>query len=709
MILFLKDWEKYNAIPHLSTTNKSFVRLAGVYKSMGIKNHLFPLALYNPLLENVNPFNPNLDFSTIAMIVQEVKENPWYYFREIARAPATGSPEPAMLEANRGNIALYWLFFNHITTLLIQCRQTGKSLSTDLLMQYIKDIAAINTDIQLLTKDDSLRVRNIQRLKELQSYLPPYLNLKTKQDADNTEKMTCIKLGNTYYTAVGQPTIEGARKVGRGMTLAINQIDEIAYLPNISIILPSLLSSGGAARANAARYGSYFGNIFTTTAGHLSSASGRFVYNRIYKTSFRWTEKLFDCENQEELEEVIKKNTPKGELQVLCEFNHRQLGKTDEWLIERMNAALADGEDAEADFLNIWPAGNEISPLDRDTLNKIQNSKVGDPITEISKQGYVTNWYVPEFELENNLRNRTLIMGMDTSEAIGNDDICKVIIDAYTGEVIGTGIYNETNIIIFSEWLAEFLIKYPTITLVIEKRSTGITIIDNLILILLAKNIDPFKRIFNWVVNDAHENKEYYEEVLNTPLHIRPSDVYVKYRKLFGYATSGVGRASRDNLYGSCLKSSMKYLATTIRDKTLISELQGLIYKNGRIDHPKDGKDDAVISFLLAFWLLTNGNNLSFYGINTRSILSTVNKAMIVEEGGEEAIAEKQRQLRLKEKIEDLLEELKNERSSYKSQMLTMKIKHLYNDLGDFTDHSFNLENLLENIKRTKKRDIIRF
>lgn len=42
MILFLKDWEKYNAIPHLSTTNKSFVRLAGVYKSMETNGFLFP-------------------------------------------------------------------------------------------------------------------------------------------------------------------------------------------------------------------------------------------------------------------------------------------------------------------------------------------------------------------------------------------------------------------------------------------------------------------------------------------------------------------------------------------------------------------------------------------------------------------------------------------------------------------------------------------
>lgn len=707
MILFLEDWKKYpSAIPDLDTKNVSFVRLAGLYKSMGIKNHLFPLALINPELKGVDPFDPNLDMVTMGMIAQECKLNPWYYFREIVRVPATGSPEPIYLEGNRGNIALFWLFFNHITVMLIQCRQTGKSLSSDTLANYIRCIGSVNTDTQLLTKDDSLRVKNIQRLKELQSALPHYLNLKSRQDADNNEKMTCVKLKNTYYTAVGQPTIEGARKVGRGMTLAINFIDEIAYIANIKLILPAMLAGSGAARENARRMGGLYGNVFTTTAGYLSSASGKFVYDRIYKTSFRWTEKLFDCENLEEAEEMIKKNTPRGELQVLCEFNHRQLGKTDEWLRERINAALAEGEDAAADFLNIWPQGSEVSPLDQETLAKINASRIGDPYTEISKQGYVTNWYVPERELENNLKNRKLVIGMDTSEAIGNDDITKIILDVETGEVVGSGIYNETNIITFSEWLADFLIKYPTTTLVIEKRSTGITIVDNLILILRAKGIDPFKRIFNWCVNDAGENKQYWEDVVNRDFYLRDDETYVKYRKHFGYATAGVGRASRDNLYGSCFKSSMKYLASVIRDRTLAAQLQSLVYRNGRIDHAVGEHDDAVIAFLLAFWFLTNGKNLEFYGINTRNVLKTINNTIIEEQGGKEAVLEKQRQNNIKEQIENLIEEIKKEKAPHKVHTLTLKIKHLYEDMGESNDPNFNIQNLLEDIKIYRNNNV---
>lgn len=244
MILFLDDWKKYNAIVDVDTPNKSFLRLAGIYKAMGIKNHAFMLALHNPALKGVDPFDPNLSMEQMAMIAQECKENPWYYFRSCVRVPATGS-DSVPLEANRGNISLFWLYFNHITILLIQCRQTGKSLSSDTLSNYIRCIGAVNTDIQLLTKDDNLRVRNVQRLKELQAELPHYLNLKSKKDADNTEKLTCVRLGNTLYTAVGQPSIEGSRKTARGLTVSNFFCDEIAYIPNIDITLASALAAGG--------------------------------------------------------------------------------------------------------------------------------------------------------------------------------------------------------------------------------------------------------------------------------------------------------------------------------------------------------------------------------------------------------------------------------------------------------------------------------
>ena len=54
---------------------------------------------------------------------------------------------------------------------------------------------------------------------------------------------------------------------------------------------------------------------------------------------------------------------------VLLEFNHRQLGKTDKWLLDKMESAFAKGEDAEADFLNKWNIGTAESAIDKKYLD----------------------------------------------------------------------------------------------------------------------------------------------------------------------------------------------------------------------------------------------------------------------------------------------------------------------------------------------------
>ena len=65
MILFYDDWAKYGAFPNVETTNQSFLRLAAVYKEMGIRNYSFILALHDKDLVGVDPFDPNLQIATI--------------------------------------------------------------------------------------------------------------------------------------------------------------------------------------------------------------------------------------------------------------------------------------------------------------------------------------------------------------------------------------------------------------------------------------------------------------------------------------------------------------------------------------------------------------------------------------------------------------------------------------------------------------------
>ena len=245
MILFEEDWYKKHpgAIVDTKTKNVSWLRIAGLYKRMGIKNHAFMLALHDPTLQGVDPFDPELTQDQKLRIARECKVNPWYWFREVMTVPAKASNKRIQFRANRANIATLWLAFNHITGYLIQPRQTGKSLTGDGLDAYMLNTGATNSDLSLITKDEKLRIKTSLQVRELVTLTPKYLRLLSKKDIKNNERVTINALGNSLNLYVGRNDKKAADNLGRGMTTPIIRIDEFAYIYNIDITLPTLLAS----------------------------------------------------------------------------------------------------------------------------------------------------------------------------------------------------------------------------------------------------------------------------------------------------------------------------------------------------------------------------------------------------------------------------------------------------------------------------------
>lgn len=389
---------------------------------------------------------------------------------------------------------------------------------------------------------------------------------------------------------------------------------------------------------------------------------------------------------------------------VLLEFNHRQLGYTDDWLRRKIADSLADEVATKADFLNIWIEGSESSPLPKEVLSIIRSSAAMESYDEITTYGYIVRWYVPQEEVEDKCSTRSLVMALDTSDAIGNDDIAMIIRDAITGEVIAAGNYNETNLVVFAEWIARWLIDYPNIVLIPERRSSAVMLIDYLLQILPLKDIDPFKRIFNWVVDGYDVNSTSLKQILSTPLSRRDPSIYVRYKKEFGYATASAGRSARDNLYGTTFLAAAKYTGKYARDKTLINQILGLIRKNNRIDHRDGEHDDMVIAWLLSYWFLSTARNKDIYGINPHLALSSVNDALIEEAGGAAALLHRDEQNKLKNEINSLLDELKNETNVYKFNILQNKIYMLYDKVDTDTKNTFNIEELINKIVMKRKQ-----
>ena len=618
MVLFESDILMYpNAIYDVKTKNASFIHVCGLYKEMGVSNHLFPLTLLQPELQGVDPHSLSLPQDIKLKIAFECKYNPWYYFREVALVPPQAGVTPVMLRANRGNIALIWCFLTHIGFILIQPRQTGKSLSVDELMIYLSYIILDNSTINMITKDSTLRTTNIERLKKIRDLLPGYLYVKNHKDADNSEKLTNVARGNTYTAGVGRSSEAGAINLGRGSSAPIAHIDEAPFISHIDVTVPALLAAGTAAREEAAANGLPYGTLFTTTAGKRNSKSGKYMYD-LLQGACVWRESLYDCRNEEELHKTVLANAT-GKLALINgTFSYSQLGKTKEWLFKAITEAFSTGDDANRDFFNVWTAGSMRSPLSI-KVNEIINASDMEPLwTETTKYGYLWNWYIPKDEVDAGLLSGRYVLGNDTSEAVGRDAIALVLMDTRDMAVVGAMLVNETNLQNYSKWVCSFLVRFKTVTYIIERKSTAAGIIDYLITELPKYGINPFKRIYSKLVDKQEERKQDFAAVCMSPM--QSASVY---KADFGFMTTG---ASRALLFGNVLQQVAKNAGHLVRDRQLSNEIRALVIKNERIDHVNSGHDDMVISWLLCAWLLTSSRNLRFYGITSEFLLTEVNK-----------------------------------------------------------------------------------
>ena len=720
MVLYLEDWLRYpSAKPNYDTKNESYLKLAGTYYAMGVKNYAFMLALHDQSLKDVDPFSPFLTELEMVKIGIECKINPWYYFREIAKVPARSGSDAVPLLANRGNIALYWCFFNHVMTYLVQIRQTGKSISTDVLDSYLLNIRCRGTTINLLTKDDALRSENIQRLKDIIDEMPFYLKQRSKKDLDNTELINISSLGNWYKAHLPQKAKKFALNTGRGMSSPIFRVDEGPFQANIEISLPAALAAGVAMRNKARANNEPYGTTLTTTAGKKDDPDGRYFYQQICAAA-EWTEKFFDAKDATELEVMIRAvsrglkekmrvgdEVIRGEFAVNITMNHRQLGYDDAWLLTALEETKSVGDAADRDFFNRWTSGSLSSPLSIQQMEIIRGSQKEPLYVEDCKIGSFRvpcRWYIPKDSVEMYMAKNSSILSADTSDGAGGDDISLSLTDVKTGMLIASFNVNQVNLLAFSEWVCErWIIQCPNVTLIPERRSSAIALIDHLLLILPDRGIDPFKRIFNRIVNDPDENKTAYEEI-KLPLSRRPHDIYVRYKKAFGWATSGGGMTSRSDLYSTTLISAARNCGHMVNDKTTIDQILSLETRNGRVDHAPGEHDDAVIGWLLGHWMLTKAKNLLHYGIQVTDILSRNRGGS---ENGGVITKEQREQIFYRDKIKDLLGKLEQEQNEIISMKIENELRFYNSKLIIEENEVLSLDELISKTKETKKQNII--
>ena len=696
MLLFEKDWEEYpDAILQENTKNKSFLRYSITLRDMGVKNYKWPLALLNPALLDVDPFDPNITREQAVAVVQEVRLNPWYFFRECIVLDVING-ERLYFKASRGNMALYWLFFAHIDIILVQIRQTGKTFACSWLARYLMNIACTDTKINLLTKDDKLRSKTLEEIIHTESQMPFYLRLRGKDDLANPEEFTIKSLGNKYVGHLPSQSEKNALNVGRGLTSPIFFIDELAYLFNNRIMLAAALPATTAARAKQIAKGEPYGVVMTTTAGKLDDRDGKFA-SELIEASARWDEKFMDAVDFDDLEIRVRKAAPGKVATVHCMFNHRQLGYDDTWLAKTIERARSTGEDMLRDFFNKWTSGTQSHPLDTSVLEIIRKSEVLDPPYRKSYKtgGYIVIWNQSASETAAYMRDN-VVLGIDPSNASGGDDLGMVFMHVRTGRVLATVRVNEDNIILFCQWLVELIETYSNLRVIPENKSTGSSIIDFLLLTLPEKGIDPFEIIYNRIMSEPLEFPQAYEEV-SKPMRQRSAGVYVKYKKYFGFVTGATGIHARTELYGLNLQSAAKNVGHVVCSTDLVNQISQLTMKNNRIDHASGGHDDLVIAWLLCYWFITRTHNLGNYGINSRDILSANKVVTSAESVAERAM--RQVQAKLRTQLDTLSEQLKKEKDHNVRYVLERQLRNIGSMITADNGEVFSIEDHISQLR----------
>lgn len=704
MILFEEDWEKYpNAIVDINTKNKSFLRYAGLLKTMGVRNHLWPLQLFNRDLLKVNPRDPNLTLEEMTAVTLECKSNFFYFLREVMIIPGSDELETIRFEANRGNMALYWLYLNHVIPYIVMIRQSGKSFAMDTLDIWHLNIRLYFSNISLVTKDETLRSANMQRLKDIEETLPFYLKRRGAKDPANSEEMRVSQLKNVLRAHIANKSEKIALTLARGLSDQITRFDELGYLNNISISLPAALAAGVAARDRARRRGDPYGVIMATTAGKKDDRDGSYAFGLMMDCA-PWSETLMDRQNEEQLHTSVQGMSRTKDKMVIASFIHSQLGKSDEWLRYQIRDSKATGEDAERDFGNVWTSGSLVSPIGPELSGVVRSSEIREPYLEIDEEfGYALRWYVPEMSIQREVRDRWCVASLDSSDAVGRDDIGFVVTDIETGGVIAAGDFNEINLFEFSKWLGNFLVRFPKTVLMPEAKSSARSIIGYLCVRLIEANQDPFKRIYNTLVQESSEKQNEFRMIQNG--RGTNPEVVNKFIKYFGFATSSGSNTntSRSLLYGRTLKAWATYSGRMAHDTRLINQALSLVVRNGRVDHQIGGHDDLCVAALLGHWFLSQGKNLGYYGIPTSRVLSKIDtgKAFVSEESRYKHFVNQ----RIRLEVKRLGEEMQKEPDDFIYMRLLNKVRSLSQALSSDESQAFSLTEFLEQIDQKRNQN----
>ncbi|QZA70497.1 terminase [Erwinia phage AH04] len=704
-VRFLKDFQRYNAGVHLNTSNKSFKRTAELFRGMGVKNYYFMLQLNNPMLQDVDPWDENLDDVTKAMIHAECNENIWYIIREVIMIGGR------RFRGNRAVLSFIWACLCHIPTTILMPRQSGKTVGMQVLAFIMQYFVGRGYRMGLITLAASNRMQFIEAIKKIRAGLPEYLINVTYKDKDAGNVLSYEAFGvenkNTFEVRVPSGGRDGAENVSRGATLEGLLYDEPAWTKFIEEIINGSGPATLTAQKEAREKGIPYFTAKATTPNSILKEEGAYMH-RDFMESTEWREAFFDSFSESHLVHRLIKAAPVNTTspKIGMMFTHLQLGLGHGWVKETMDKLGLSWSKAKIDLLMMWTEEGESKLFDDFTREKLSECKE-DAVwnEEVNDTGLFIDWFVTKEGLTNFAEDpdEFILFGMDTSDANNRDAMTLVARRMKSGENLGVGRYPLAFADDVTEILKELLVRIPNSLLIIE-RNRAAHMIERLLLTLPAYDIDPFKRIFNDIIQDPIKYKAEYRDVMEIHFKHRSKEFYLKYKRFFGFYT---GPQTRREMYGF-IHEAVSLTGAGIRYKLLVDELIGLeVNKDGRIDHGNKTHDDLVVAWLLTYWFIKLGYNKSFYGIPQGMTMTQV--ITLKDNGDTPQYTKNQLEffIKVKSRINDLTKELMTSTNNMIAERIETEIRKLSECIPKEMKKTITIDNIIEEAKTERSKRIV--
>ena len=579
---------------HKETTNSSFLKMHYYLKSIGVANNDFFLSLIDAGLAGVDPRDPHLSTFMKARIMNECRNNYWYFIRECFRVPEQGGTVQGgtRFELNRGNLALSYLSIFNFNIYLEMPRQTGKTVGTEARLLWCYNFGTTNSEIMLLHKDHAGSKKNLRDIKTFRDALPSYLQFSAATGANG--KMlkvpnTIVMVENPYNhnkitTFPSSKSKASADNLGRGLTMPLQWYDEFAFIPYNRIVYNAATPAFSRAASNAQANGAPYGIIITSTPGDLLTDSGSYAFGILDKAT-KWFDKFYDLSPQA-LYDLKAQNTNNTFWYI--KFTYQQLGLGPDYFKDQVLQLNKDWPAVRREILLEWAQISDNAAFAQEDLDIIE-SMLKDPIRTIDFGRFKQYQFLVYEDID---PHYPPIIGVDVAGATYQDSSAITVVDSRTTRVTATFSCNYISTTDLASMVYELVTKYmPNAVVNIERNGVGHGVVGKLRETSIRKNL-------YYEIRDKD-----IEEAFNG---VRLEKVKRKVRVYGLNSTKDVRERLIEILYERVQYHKDKFVAKVIKD-----EMAGMVVKkNGKVEHSDHTHDDQTFSYLLALYVWYEGKDL---------------------------------------------------------------------------------------------------